>query len=251
MPKLNLKCSADGTHEAYDGDRKLGEIENDHLYDYATKHAGKDGPSVDGKLSVRGMGFQSLNDAYSTFASEVGAEGRSKEEIRGLVTLALHPLKAEVTLLSESIGADGKLDNTRLDALDDSGKISRSAWRRAKDAEQRVQNAFNRGQITPAMMATGAPLRLALSDGAAFKALIEDRSPMVKTNTVVGIGGSGSETGESPRQLFSRLVEEKKQQLMQTDVRLGELDAHRKAGALVAKENPDLLKNYRSDAKSA
>jgi len=46
-------------------------------------------------------------------------------------------------------------------------------------------------------------------------------------------------------------VEEKKQQLMQTDGRLGELEAHRKAGALVAKENPDLLKNYRSDAKSA
>ena len=38
---------------------------------------------------------------------------------------------------------------------------------------------------------------------------------------------------------------------MQTDVRLGELEAHRKAGALVAKENPDLLKNYRADAKSA
>ena len=251
MPTLNMKCSAEGTHEAWDGDRKVGEIENDHLYDYASRHAGNDGASADGKLSARGTGVQSLNDAYSTFASEVGAEGRSKEEIRGLVTLALHPLKAEVTLLSESIGADGKLDNTRLDALDDSGKISRSAWRRAKDAEQRVQNAFSRGQITPAMMATGAPLRLALSDGTAFKAIIEDRSPMIKTNTVVGISGSGSETGESPRQLFSRLVEEKKQQLMQTDVRLGELDAHRKAGALVAKDNPDLLKNYRSDAKSA
>jgi hypothetical protein len=251
MPTLNMKCSAEGTHEAWDGDRKVGEIENDHLYDYASRHAGNDGASADGKLSARGTGVQSLNDAYSTFASDVGAEGRSKEEIRGLVTLALHPLKAEVTLLSESIGADGKLDNTRLDALDDSGKISRSAWRRAKDAEQRVQNAFNRGQITPAMMATGAPLRLALSDGTAFKAIIEDRSPMIKTNTVLGISGSGSETGETPRQLFSRLVEEKKQQIMQTDVRLGELDAHRKAGALVAKENPDLLKNYRSDAKSA
>ena len=251
MAKLTLKCSADGTHEAYDGDRKVGEIENDHLYDYATKHVGKEGASVQGNLSARGAGVQSLNaDAYATFAREVGAEGRSKEEIRGLVTLALHPLKAEVTLLSEAIGADGKLDNSRLDALDDSGKISRSAWRRAKDAEQRVQNAFNRGQITPAMMATGAPLRLALSDGAAFKALIEDRPALVKTNSVVGIGGSGSETGESPRQLFSRLVEEKKQQLMQTDVRLGELEAHRKAGALVAKENPDLLKNYRADAKS-
>jgi hypothetical protein len=252
MAKLTLKCSADGTHEACDGDRKVGEIENDHLYDYAAKHVGKEGACVAGNLSTRGAGVQSLNaDADATFAREVGAEGRSKEEIRGLVALALHPLKAEVTLLSEAIGADGKLDNRRLDALDDSGKISRSAWRRAKDAEQRVQNAFQRGQITPAMMATGAPLRLALSDGPAFKALIEDRPPLVKTNSVVGIGGSGSETGESPRQLFSRLVEEKKQQLMQTDARLGELEAHRKAGALVAKENPDLLKNYRADAKSA
>jgi hypothetical protein len=248
MAKLTLKCSAEGTHDAYDGDGKVGEIENTHLYDYATQHVGKEGVSQD-NLSARGAGFPA--DAYATFAREVGAEGRSKEEIRGLVTLALHPLKAEVTLLSEAIGADGKLDNSRLDALDDSGKISRSAWRRAKDAEQRVQNAFNRGQITPAMMATGAPLRLALSDGAAFKALIEDRPALVKTNSVIGIGGSGSETGESPRQLFSRLVEDKKQQLMQTDVRLGELEAHRKASALVAKENPDLLKNYRSDAKSA
>jgi hypothetical protein len=252
MEKLTLKCSADGTHEAYDGDSKVGEIENGHLYEYSAQHVGKEGASVHGHLSARGAGFASLNaDAYATFASEVGAEGRSKEEIRGLITLALHPLKAEVTLLSEAIGAEGKLDNSRLDALDDSGKISRSAWRRAKDAEQRVQSAFHRGQITPAMMATGAPLRLALSDGPAFKALIEDRPALVKTNSVVGIGGSGSETGESPRQLFSRLVEEKKQQLMQTDVRLGELEAHRKAGALVAKENPDLLKNYRADAKSA
>ena len=252
MEKLTLKCSADGTHEAYDGDSQVGEIENGHLYEYAAKHVGKEGASVHGNLSARGAGFASMNaDAYAAFASEVGAEGRSKEEIRGLITLALHPLKAEVTLLSESIGADGKLDNNRLDALDDSGKISRSAWRRAKDAEQRVQSAFHRGQITPAMMATGAPLRLALSDGPAFKALIEDRPALVKTNSVVGLGGSGSETGESPRQLFSRLVEEKKQQLMQTDVRLGELEAHRKAGALVAKENPDLLKNYRADAKSA
>jgi hypothetical protein len=252
MSKLTLNCSADGTHDAYDGDRKVGEIENDHLYDYATKHAGNEGVSMQGNLSARGAGFPSSNaEAYAAFASEVGAEGRSREEIRGLVTLALHPLKAEVTLLSEAIRADGKLDNSRLDELDDSGKISRSGWRRAKDAEQRVQNAFNRGQITPAMMATGAPLRLALSDGPAFKALVEDRPAIVRNNSVVGIGGSGSETGESPRQLFSRLVEEKKQQLMQTDVRLGELDAHRKAGALVAKENPDLLKNYRADAKSA
>jgi hypothetical protein len=249
MAKLNLKCSAEGTHEAYDGDRKVGEIENNYLYDYASKHVGKEGGSVQGNLSARGAGFSA--DTYATFAREVGAEGRSKEDIRGLVTLALHPLEAEVTLLSETIGAGGKLDNNRLDELDDSGKISRSGWRRAKDAEQRVQNAFNRGQITPAMMATGAPLRLALSDGAAFKALIEDRPAMVKTNSVVGIGGSGAESGESPRQVFCRLVENKKKELLQADASIGELNAIRKAGALVAKENPELLKNYRADAKSA
>ena len=246
MPNLTLKCSAEGRHEAYDGDRKVGAIENDHLSEYAAQHAGAHSPVADGRLSTTNQRL-----SVDTFAVEVGAEGKSLEEIRGLVTLALHPLKAEVTLLAEAIGADGKLDNSRLDVLDDSGKISRSAWRRAKDAEQRVESAFQRGQITPAMMATGAPLRLALSDAAAFKALIEDRPPMVRSNSVVGLGGSGSETGESPRQLFSRLVEQKKQQLMQTDARLGELDAHRKAGALVAKENPDLLKNYRADAKSA
>ena len=41
--------------------------------------------------------------------------------------------------------------------------------------------------------------------------------------------------------MFSRLVEEKKLQLLSADPRLNELDAHRKAGALVAKSNPDLL----------
>ena len=167
------------------------------------------------------------------------------------MALALHPPKAEVTLLCESTGTDGRLNPQRLDALDDSGRISRSAWRRAKDAEQRVLGAFQRGQITPAMMATGAPLRLALSDAPAFKSLVEDRPAMYKPNAVVGLGGTGAETGESPRQLFSRLVEEKKQQLLQAEPRLNELDAHRKAGALVAKNNPDLLKNYRADAKSA
>jgi hypothetical protein len=249
---LNLKYSAEGTHEACDGDRKVGEIEHDHLRDYAAKHVASEGEANQENLSARGAGISTLStDAYTTFAREVGAEGRTQEEIRNLVALALHPPKAEVTLLCESVGADGRLNPQRLDALDDSGRISRSAWRRAKDAEQRVLSAFQRGQITPAMMATGAPLRLALSDGAAFKSLVEDRPAMYKPNSVVGIGGTGSETGESPRQLFSRLVEEKKQQLIQTDVRLGELEAHRKAGALVAKENPDLLKNYRADAKSA
>ena len=141
----------------------------------------KDGGASEDNLSARGAGVSTLSaEAYATFANEVGAAGRSQQEIRDLVALALHPPKAEMTVLCESIGTDGRLNLQRLDALDDSGRISRSAWRRAKDAEQRVLGAFQRGQITPAMMATGAPLRLALSDAAAFKSLVEDRPAMYK-----------------------------------------------------------------------
>ena len=106
-----------------------------------------------------------------------------------------------------------------------------------------------KGQITPAMLVTGAPLRLALSDGAAFKALIEDRPSLVKVNTVVGMGGTGSESNESPRVLFSRLVEERKQKLMEGNSKLNELEAHRQASALISKENPEMLKNYRNDSQ--
>ncbi len=67
----------------------------------------------------------------------------------------------------------------------------------------------------------------------------------------MGLGGSGAETGESPRQLFSKLVENKKKELLQGDASLGMLNAARKASALVAKENPELLRDYRADAKSA
>ena len=251
MTQLTLKCSADGTHDAYDGERKVGEIENDHLCNYVAKHVNAPGANQE-KLSARSADLMTLSaEAYAMFAREVGAEGRTQEEIRNLVSLALHPPKTEVTLLCESIGPDGRFNSQRLDALDDSGRISRAGWRSAREAEQRVLSAFQRGQITPAMMATGAPLRLALADGLAFKSLIEDRPTIYKPNSVVGLGGTGAETGESPRQLFSRLVEEKKLQLLQSDPRLGELEAHRKAGALVAKNNPDLLKNYRADAKSA
>ena len=91
MAKLNLKCSAEGTHEAYDGDRKVGEIENNHLC-RVCRQARRQGRRCGARQPERAAARRSwLPTAYATFAREVGAEGRSKEEIRGLVTLALHP----------------------------------------------------------------------------------------------------------------------------------------------------------------
>jgi phage I-like protein len=243
---LSLKCSADGKHEVHDGDQQVGEIDHKELCQYAKTHL-----ADDLKLSVVGAADTETltRKAIERHTREIGAEGKSDAEIRGLIALAVNPPKAEVTLLSECITAEGRLDQVKLNALDDSSAIARSGYRRATDAEQRVDRAYQKGQITPAMLVTGAPLRLALSDGAAFKALIEDRPTLVKVNTVIGVGGSGSETGESPRQLFAKLVEDKKIQLMSADPKLNELEAHRRASALVAKDQPDLLKNYRADSQ--
>jgi hypothetical protein len=263
-PNLTLKHSfaADNKthqHEVYDGDKKVGEIDHDHL----TKHAEEF--CRGGQMSATAK-TEKLSDLASAdrevlkrefteeLFSSLGLGGKSEAEAHRLVSFALAPPDAEITILSRVITKEGKLNAAQLDALDDSGKISRDAWRRAKDAEGRVEKALLAGQLTPAMIESGQPLLCALMStpkSDMFQALVERRPSILKLNTVTGIAGSGSETGESPRQLFSRLVEEKKQQLMQTDTRLGELDAHRKAGALVAKENPDLLKNYRADAKTA
>jgi hypothetical protein len=247
MTKLTLKKSAEGKHEAFDPDgNQVGTVDHDHLCAYAKNNLSAD----DIGMSVAASDTERLSrTAVETFAREIGVEGKPKDEVRGLIELALHPPKAEVTLLSECVNAEGRLDEGKLNILDDSGKIARSGYRRAQDAMNRVERAYQKGQITPAMLITGAPLRLALTDGAAFRALIEDRPSLVKPNTTVGMGGSGAECQESPRVLFARLVESKKADLMSKDARMGELEAHRQANALVAKENPELLKNYRADAQ--
>ncbi len=243
---LSIKHSlaADGSHvhEVYDGEKKMGEIPHGQFCNYAAAH---------GHLSVADVvKSETLNKDLSahfvtTFAKSVGCEGKSAEEIRGLVALATNPPKAEVTLLCETIGADGKFDTVKFNAGCDSNLITRGAERRGRDAEQRVGKALLSGHLTPAMIATGAPLRLALSDADAFKVLVDEAPARVKLDAVVGIGGTGAETGESPSQLFSRLVEQKKTHLMSSE-KISEMEAHRKAGALVAKENPELLKNYRA-----
>jgi hypothetical protein len=260
--KLTLKRSAEGKHEAFDPDNsKVGEIDHDHLCTYAKNHLADDlklsaAPTRTEKLSdLAAADRLALENEFTTnLFARIGVAGKSVDEVLGLLKYALDPPAAEITVLSGAIGNDGKLNAAQLNSLNDSGKISRSAWRRAQEAQARVDKALAAGQLTPAMIQTGHPLRCALmstTNDDMFLALVERRPSIVNLNRVAGIGGSGSETGESPRELFSRLVDEKKQQLMQADNRLNELDAHRKAGALVAKENPDLLKNYRADAKSA
>jgi hypothetical protein len=267
-PQLTLKHSfaADNkthVHEAYDDGKghdnsepqKVGEIDHDHLSKYAgefCKDSGQFSAARTGKLSdLASADREALVREFRTeLFTRVGVTGKTEDEVGNLLALALNPPPAEITVLSGAISSDGKLSEAQLNSLFDTGKISRSAWRRAQEADARVLKALNSGQLTPAMIATGFPLRCALSDVKMFEVLVEGRPNIVNLNKVTGMAGSGSETGKSPRELFSGLVNERKAKLMEADNRLSELEAHRKASALVSKENSELLKNYRTDSKT-
>ena len=60
----------------------------------------------------------------------------------------------------------------------------------------------------------------------------------------------GKSYSRRPRERLAQAVEDRKKELMSRDRNLSELDAHRQAMALVAKEEPDLMQSYRLDVKS-
>jgi phage shock protein A len=55
----------------------------------------------------------------------------------------------------------------------------------------------------------------------------------------------------SPRTCLAQAVEDAKKELMARDRDLTELAAHRKAIELTVKANPEIVKSYRMDARSA
>ncbi len=55
----------------------------------------------------------------------------------------------------------------------------------------------------------------------------------------------------SPRTCLAQAVEDRKKELMARDHGLTELAAHRRAIELTVKANPEIVKSYRMDVKSA
>ena len=91
MKRLTIKHSVDAdgkhNHEVYDGDNKVGELDHDELCQYSASHLGKDGAALSTAATASDAETLSRKTIEQVFTSEIGAEGKSKAEIRGLVAL--------------------------------------------------------------------------------------------------------------------------------------------------------------------
>jgi hypothetical protein len=181
FPKATLKCAADGTHEVHGPDGQLATIEEKHLKQYAKEHLGMDdAKELSDKSRIAVLG-------------QIGATGKTIAEVKALIDRGAAPIKTEAQMLSETIIADGAVDRAKLLQFVRNGELKADAPFVMSDAQARVQKAFEKGLLTAAQVKTGSPLRLALSDDAAFKALIEERPPVVPVNKVVSLPAGPSD----------------------------------------------------------
>jgi hypothetical protein len=190
LPKVTLKNAADGTHEVHGPDGQIGTVEDKHIRQYAQEHL---------DMCNSAKASEDAAAARATLLSEIGAPGKTSAEVKALIDRTAAPIKTEAQLLSETIGADGIVDRAKLLVFVRNGELKADAPFVMSDAQGRVEKALEKGLLTPAQVKSGSPLRLALSDGASFKALIEDRPPVVAVNTIIGAGAGDSDKSELER----------------------------------------------------
>jgi hypothetical protein len=134
--------------------------------------------------------------AAPDFASEIGLPGKSLAEIAALAKLGMDAAQSPSStfeLLSECIH-DGQLNLREAGALADAGKVKFSTILAAEDAGRKVDAAVKTGKVLPRNRAHA--LRVALSDTAAFGALVEQAQPVVDLRTRGHAGGGEQPTAQ-------------------------------------------------------
>lgn len=257
--KLTMKCTADGKHQVFDGDEEVGEVEHEHLRQYAQTHAGMQ-PGGDGKKASE-VFFSQLGDAeILRFSQDDNAKALSQakaliEKGRRSETAAVESVVAEpgvvvtiqngkpvaklaatdAQLLSACIDqATGTLKLSEVDRLMDEGKIKPSAYRRASAQEAKVTQAFKDGKIKPTARAKA--LELCLSNEGAFDEFVAGAKPIVDIET----HGTprAADGGQPATQQFNSLVAEQMK-----DLKLSEAAARDKV--LSTKEGASLWEAMR------
>ena len=207
MAKFTLKhtVASDGSHvhEVHGPDGKVGEIDDAHFCHYAEAARGlkpSDGGVQASELFFAELGRpEILRDAGNDVA-------KAAVEVKKLLERSGAPIKTEAALLSECIVADGAVDRQKLLGFVRAGELKADAPFLMSDAQARVEKALAKGLITPAQIKTGSPLRLALSDAASFKALIEDRPAVIPVGEIRGVGAAPGE--KSPLEIAEMQLSE-------------------------------------------
>jgi hypothetical protein len=202
---LKLKCLTDAHLEKHDLPKsylgKIGVFDGDELTGVAED--GPDGWSKEGEGNgtTASAPHQTVQGS-EVFASEIGMPGKSLAEIAAMVKRGVEasfsPASA-FAALSEAIH-DGKIDTVKAGELADAGKVRFSTILAAQEAERKVDAAVKSGKVLPKDRAHA--LKLALSDTAAFAALVEEARPVVDLATRGHAAG-----GEAPTAQQSLMAE--------------------------------------------
>jgi phage I-like protein len=191
---LKLKCLTDAHLEKHDLPAshlgKIGVFDGDDLLGVADD--GPDGWVKKGNGDGNGDGKK----ASEVFASEVGMPGKSPAEIAALVKLGIEAASNTATTFNTLWPAvhDGHINLSEAGALADQGKVKFSTIMLAQEAERKVDTAVKAGKILPKNRQHA--LRIALSDAAAFAALVEEARPVVDLRSHGHAGGGEQPTAQ-------------------------------------------------------
>jgi hypothetical protein len=241
---LKLKCLTDehlekhGLEPEYKG--KIGVFDGEDLIGVADGPEGwepkdGDGPPPEGFGPQGGDGKDSKKLA-ELLATEIGLAGMSFADIAALVRRGMETPQDQFAALSESIH-DGRINLQEAGRLADAGRVRFSTILQAQEAERKVEAAVKAGKVLPKNRAHA--LKLALSDAAAFAALVEQGRPVVDLRSRGHAGGGEQPTAQQA--LMAEVNAYAKENKCSIGVALSE----------VTKRNPDLWQQYSDEIVTA
>jgi hypothetical protein len=232
---LKLKCLTDAHLEKHDlpaeHKGKIGVFDGEELIGVAEAPEGWEPKAGDGDANGReGKKLAEL------FAAEIGLPGKSLVDIAALVKRGQEAPQDQFAILSESIH-EGRINLVEAGKLADAGQVKFSTILQAQEAERKVEAAVKAGKVLPKNRAHA--LKLALSDAAAFAALVEQARPVVDLRSHGHAGGGEQPTAQQA--LMAEVNAYAKENKCSIGVALSE----------VTKRKPDLWQQYSEEIVTA
>jgi phage I-like protein len=232
---LKLKCLTDEHLEKHglepEDKGKIGVFDGEELIGVAPPPEGW-GPK-DGEGDGNGKESEKLAEL---FATEIGLPGKSFVDIAAMVKRGREAQQDQFAALSETIH-DGRINLLEAGKLADAGRVKFSTILQAQEAARKVEAAVKAGKVLPKNRAHA--LRMALSDVAAFHALVEQGQPVVDLRTRGHAGGGEQPTAQQA--LMAEVNAYAKENKCSVSVALSE----------VTKRQPELWQQYSEEIVTA
>jgi hypothetical protein len=228
-----LPAEHKGKIGVFDGEELIGVADGPEGWE--PKGGDGDGPPPEG-LGPQGGNGKDGKKLAELFATEVGLPGKSLVDIAAMVKRGTEAPQDQFAALSESIH-EGRINLLEAGKLADAGRVRFSTILQAQEAEHKVEAAVKAGKVLPKNRAHA--LKLALSDAAAFAALVEQARPVVDLRSHGHAGGGEQPTAQQA--LMAEVNAYAKENKCSVSVALSE----------VTKRKPDLWREYSEEIVTA